>query len=176
MERMIDLLTCLLVITMLSMILLACNSPRAYVTWTDLPTPEQMETKTIDSICGNEDLLYYLESWERNAAQKYSDFILILAHGAVVEGQLFLFPDYEPPILAKDVIAEARSVYGEDRLVILVACNELKATIDVPNTVYFRNTVWALPDTHLSEAQNRKRDTPQNLIGDISEATRNLGT
>lgn len=101
------------------------------------------------AICCNVDLTLVRLYWTRETASRYTNCILVAAHGTEVDGQWMTQPDGQPLIPVRTLLTQIRDQYPHTRIVALI-CNPGHIRFDMAGVSYSINDVWVVPDRFLS--------------------------
>lgn len=88
--------------------------------------------------------------WQREAARRFVNPVVVICHGAELNGSWYAFPD--APMRPMPVEAMAQTVHAiyPGRPVVLICCNARGCTLHVKGVWYAKDIVWCIPDDDVS--------------------------
>jgi len=115
-------------------------------------------------ICLNKNLEFAKEMAWRDAKTRFTNPVVVLAHGREYLGSWFIFPDKGDPFRVDSYAWILNETYIDCDIVLFV-CNPSGLTIYVPRVWYYRGNVWVVPDT---EPPAKYREMKRNFMGNGS--------
>lgn len=103
------------------------------------------EPPAATSIVLSKNIGVFAGRWEREAATRFEHPIVVIVHGATIDGKLYVFPDGTPPMSFEGTAKLLRTLYP-DRPIVIACCNEDGVAVHgFPGIYYARRIVWYPP-------------------------------